>query len=138
MLKNLIKYYIDIVERDTLERVSYPGFNQDKDFINFSLDHEWSTVDDQFVINLNQSISAFEKEQKKKEAIRWLIFTFIFSMFIANFAWFIQINNKIDNLIEKRKLTITKLINDTQNLQQSGQINLSKKPLHYPVQYMFL
>ena len=50
MLKNLIKYYIEIVERDTLERVSYPGFNQDKDFINFSLDHEWSTVDDQFVI----------------------------------------------------------------------------------------
>jgi len=81
------------------------------------------------VINLNQSISAFEKEQKKKEVIRWATFTFIFSMFIANLAWFIQINNKIDNLIEKRKLTITKLINDTQNLQQSGQINLSKKDI---------
>ena len=49
MLKNLIKYYIEIVERDTLEKVSYPGFNQEKDFINVSLDSEWSKVDDQFV-----------------------------------------------------------------------------------------
>ena len=54
MLKNLIKYYIEIVERDTLEKVSYPGFNQDKDFINIPLDHEWSTVDDEIVIQSSE------------------------------------------------------------------------------------
>lgn len=50
MLKNLIQYYIEIVERDTLEEVSFPGFNEDKDFIDVAGKHEWSTIDDEIVM----------------------------------------------------------------------------------------
>jgi len=81
------------------------------------------------VINLNQSLSAFELEQKKKDILRWITFICIVTLFIGNLAWFIQINYKINALIYKRKSTISQLIENTQSLKQSGQINLSKKDI---------
>ena len=80
-------------------------------------------------INLNLSITAAEREYKKSELIRWIVFALILSISIGNLSWFLNINNKIDNLIIKRRETIAKLIDDTQNLKQSGQINLSKKDI---------
>jgi len=80
-------------------------------------------------INLNQSLSAFELEQRKKELVRWITFAFICTLFIVNLIWFIQINYKINNLIDKRETTISQLIKDTQSLKNSGQINLSKKDI---------
>ena len=81
------------------------------------------------VINLNQSLSAFELEQKKKDILRWITFICIVTLFIGNLAWFIQINYKINSLIDKRKSTISKLIENTKSMKQSGQINLSKKDI---------
>ena len=47
MLKNLIKYYTEIVERDTLEKVTFPSFKQGEGFvcIGNNLSQEYSTLD---------------------------------------------------------------------------------------------
>jgi len=47
LLKNLIKYYTEIVERDSLSKISFPSFKQGEDFVSIcnSLNQEYSTID---------------------------------------------------------------------------------------------
>ena len=61
LLKNLIKYYTEIVERDTLEKVSFPSFKQGEDFVCISnnLSQEYSTLDKS--IKLKRETKFFRK-----------------------------------------------------------------------------
>lgn len=76
--------------------------------------------------NLNRTYSSAKLQEKRGERNKWIIFGFITLGFLVNLIWFIKINISIDNLITQRQDTITQLIEDTNKLQQNGQINISK------------
>jgi len=60
MLKNLIKYYTEIIERDTLEQVRFPAFKEGEDFItNKNASDELSTLDKNII--LDKSSTFFRK-----------------------------------------------------------------------------
>jgi len=81
------------------------------------------------IINLNQSFSSSEIQQKKDENTRWVFFTLILMALLGNLFWFIHINMNINQLIEQREDTISQLGVDTEKLKQKGRINLSKKDI---------
>ena len=81
------------------------------------------------IINLNQSFSSSEIQQKKDENTRWVFFTLILMALLGNLFWFIHINMNINQLIEQREDTIAQLGVDTEKLKQKGRINLSKKDI---------
>ena len=84
---------------------------------------------DLIIINLNQSFSLTEIQQKKEEKTRWFYFSFITLTLLGNLLWFIHLNMDINKLIKKRVSTITQLHDDTEKLKQKGRINLSKKDI---------
>jgi len=84
---------------------------------------------DLIIINLNQSFSSSEIQQKKDENTRWVFFTLILMALLGNLFWFIHINMNINQLIEQRGSTIVQLGEDTEKLKQKGRINLSKKDI---------
>ena len=84
---------------------------------------------DLIIINLNQSFSSSEIQQKKDENTRWVFFTLILLALMGNLFWFIYINMDINQLIKQRKATIAQLSEDTEKLKQKGRINLSKKDI---------
>lgn len=56
MLKNLIKYYTEIIERDTLEQVRFPAFKDGEDFItNKNASDELSTLDGNIILDKNST-----------------------------------------------------------------------------------
>jgi Tfp pilus assembly protein PilN len=84
---------------------------------------------DLIIINLNQSYSSSEIKLKKDENTRWVYFSLILVALLGNLFWFIHINMNINQLIEQREDTISKLGVDTEKLKQKGRINLSKKDI---------
>ena len=81
------------------------------------------------IINLNQSFSSSELKLQKDENVRWVYFSLITLVLVGNLFWFFYINNNINQLITERGKTITKLLDDTENMKQKGRINLSKKDI---------
>ena len=84
---------------------------------------------DLIIINLNQSFSLTEIQQKKEEKTRWFYFSFITLTLLGNLLWFIHLNIDINKLIIQRESTIAQLHDDTEKLKQKGRINLSKKDI---------
>ena len=84
---------------------------------------------DLIIINLNQSFSLTEIQQKKEEKTRWFYFSFITLTLLGNLLWFIHLNIDINKLIIQRESAIAQLHDDTEKLKQKGRINLSKKDI---------
>ena len=57
------------------------------------------------IINLNQSFSLTEIQQKKEEKTRWFYFSFITLTLLGNLLWFIHLNMDINKLIKKLEYT---------------------------------
>ena len=56
MLKNLIKYYTEIIERDMLEQVRFPAFKDGEDFItNKNASDELPTLDGNIILDKNST-----------------------------------------------------------------------------------
>jgi len=77
-------------------------------------------------INLNQTVSKAQMDFIKEEKTRWIVFSTICSLLFLVFIWFWFINFRLNYVIEKRHLTIEKIIKDTEKLKKGGKINLSK------------
>tara|TARA_B100000941_G_scaffold290904_1_gene275752 strand:+ start:28359 stop:28925 length:567 start_codon:yes stop_codon:yes gene_type:complete len=77
-------------------------------------------------INLNQTVSKAQLDQIKEEKKRWYIFGTLTSLFIIYLLWFSFMNYRMNNIIDSRQETISKIIKDTEELKKSGKINLSK------------
>jgi hypothetical protein len=88
-------------------------------------------VENKFVlINLNKTVSNAELQELQQERKKWIIFTVINMLMVALAFWFISINSQANFIISERNNVINKLIQDTENLKNEGQINLSKRDIN--------
>tara|TARA_B000000557_G_scaffold98790_1_gene80006 strand:- start:5887 stop:6492 length:606 start_codon:yes stop_codon:yes gene_type:complete len=88
-------------------------------------------VENKFVlINLNKTVSNAELQELQQERKKWIIFTVITMLMVALAFWFISINSQANFIISERNNVINKLIQDTENLKNEGQINLSKRDIN--------
>lgn len=55
-LKNLIEYYIECIDLESLEEFSFPSFKENEQFIIPTINYEWSTRNENIEINLTQHI----------------------------------------------------------------------------------
>ncbi|MAQ43745.1 MAG: hypothetical protein CMG25_04580 [Candidatus Marinimicrobia bacterium] len=78
------------------------------------------------LINLNQNISRARKVAQKEQRDKWIIFGLICLSFIGLTAWFFQINNNFNKLIQAREGTIENIKSTTAKLKKDAKINLSK------------
>ncbi len=88
-------------------------------------------MENKFVlINLNKTVSNAELQELQQEKKKWIIFTVITMLMLALAFWFISINSQANFIISERNNVINKLIQDTENLKNEGQINLSKRDIN--------
>ncbi|MED5474445.1 MAG: hypothetical protein VX770_00285 [Candidatus Neomarinimicrobiota bacterium] len=88
-------------------------------------------MENKFVlINLNKTVSNAELQELQQERKKWIIFTVITMLMVALAFWFISINSQANFIISERNNVINKLIQDTENLKNEGQINLSKRDIN--------
>ncbi len=88
-------------------------------------------MENKFVlINLNKTVSNAELQELQQERKKWIIFTVITMLMLALAFWFISINSQANFIISERNNVINKLIQDTENLKNEGQINLSKRDIN--------
>ena len=88
-------------------------------------------MENKFVlINLNKTVSNAELQELQQERKKWIIFTVITMLMVALAFWFISINSQANFIISERNNVISKLIQDTENLKNEGQINLSKRDIN--------
>tara|TARA_B100000941_G_scaffold111755_1_gene78414 strand:+ start:48 stop:653 length:606 start_codon:yes stop_codon:yes gene_type:complete len=88
-------------------------------------------LENKFVlINLNKTVSNAELQELQQEKKKWIIFTVITMLMLALAFWFISINSQANFIISERNNVINKLIQDTENLKNEGQINLSKRDIN--------
>lgn len=88
-------------------------------------------MENKFVlINLNKTVSNAELQELQQERKKWIIFTVINMLMVALAFWFISINSQANFIISERNNVINKLIQDTENLKNEGQINLSKRDIN--------
>ena len=88
-------------------------------------------MENKFVlINLNKTVSNAELQELQQERKKWIIFTVITMLMVALAFWFISINSQANFIISERNNVINKLIQDTENLTNEGQINLSKRDIN--------
>ena len=88
-------------------------------------------MENKFVlINLNKTVSNAELQELQQERKKWIIFTVITMLLLALAFWFISINSQANFIISERNNVINKLIQDTENLKNEGQINLSKRDIN--------
>ncbi len=81
-------------------------------------------------INLNQTVSKAQIDSLKEEKSRWTIFGAICGLFLVTIIWFVVINTRLNNVIDKRELTISNIEAETRKLKNKGKINLSKKEIN--------
>ena len=82
--------------------------------------------DNFILINLNQNISRARKVAQKEQRDKWIIFGLLCFTFIGLTAWFFQINNSFNKLIQSRENTIENIKTTTAKLKKDAKINLSK------------
>ena len=88
-------------------------------------------MENKFVlINLNKTVSNAELQELQQERKKWIIFTVITMLMVALAFWFISINSQANFIISERNNVINKLIQDTEDLKNEGQINLSKRDIN--------
>ena len=80
------------------------------------------------LINLNQTASKQVLVEKRKESLRWIIFSTICITLIGVLSWQIYLNYSLGALITKRNNRIEDIRNKTQALKAEG-IDLSKKDI---------
>ncbi len=81
-------------------------------------------------VDLNQTVSKAQIDFINEEKKRWYIFTAISLLFLISFIWLLVINSKMSSIVEQRKNTIETINSKINNLQEKGQINLSKQDIN--------